>query len=159
MATSTDGGHSFGTALETNAWAVFPQARVLDNGAIVLTAGRPGIGLWVQDANTGLLDPGGWRFYNLAAEHNKAVKSDSLHFGAPEVAIENASSPTSSPVMTKAYTGLEVQGCDGPDVAQSCQVTVSYDRICNGNAGPPGPHGDKDYAFTMTFVVNVTQRV
>jgi|EP01046_Picozoa_sp_COSAG06_P023732 hypothetical protein len=39
MATSTDGGKTFGTAQETNAWAVFPQARVLANGFLVLTAG------------------------------------------------------------------------------------------------------------------------
>ena len=157
MATSTDVGKSFGTAKETNAWAVFPQARVLDNGAIVLTAGRPGIGLWVQDSRTGSIDPVGWRFYNLASEHNKAVGDHSLHFGKPEVLIENASSPTSSPIMTKAYTGLETHGCDGPAGAQSCEVTVSYDRICNGNAGPPGPHGDHDFSFTMAFSVKLTK--
>lgn len=158
MATSTDGGRSFGIPRETNAWAVFPQVRVLDNGAIVLTAGRPGIGLWVQDSRNGLIDPHGWRFYNLALEHNKAVGNQkSLQFGKPEVAIENASSPTSLPAMTKAYTGLETQGCARPVGAQSCKVTVSYDRICNGNAGPPGPHGDKDYAFTMEFRVTLAQ--
>jgi hypothetical protein len=66
MATSTDGGRSFGTAQETNAWAVFPQLRVLENGFLVLTAGRPGIGLWVQDGR-GALDAQGWKYFNLAA--------------------------------------------------------------------------------------------
>ena len=148
MSISSNAGATFQTAQETNAWAVFPQARTLGNGALALTAGRPGIGLWVTDGR-GKIDPLGWRFYNLAAEHNKIVSDQTLQFGPPEVAISNASSPTSMPVMTKAYSGLEVQGCDG----DSCKLTVSYDRVCNGNAGPPGPHGSKDHAFSMTFDV------
>ena len=32
-------------------------------------------------------------------------------------------------------------------------MVVSYDRLANGNAGPPGPHGDVDSSFTMSFVV------
>ena len=94
MATSTDGGKTFSTAQETNAWAVFPQVRVLGNGCLVLTAGRPGIGLWVQDGR-GALDAQGWRFHNLAAEHNKLVSAKAQQFGVAEEAITSASSPTS----------------------------------------------------------------
>ena len=148
MSISRDARSTFGTAEETNAWAVFPQARTLGNGALALTAGRPGIGLWVTDVR-GKIDPAGWRFYNLAAEHNKIVGDQALHFGSQEVAITNASSPTYSPVMTNAYTGLEEQGCQG----DNCKLTASYDRVCNGNAGLPGPHGTKDYAFSLTFDV------
>lgn len=151
MATSTDAGASFGTAQETNAWAVFPQLRTLTNGALVLTAGRPGIGLWVVDGR-GTIAAKGWTFYNLAAAHNQAVRDPALQFGMPEVNIRNVSSPTSSPVMTKAYTGLVVQEC----VGGSCGLTVSYDRVCNGNAGPPGKWGKKDYAFSMEFSVQVS---
>ena len=49
----------------------------------------------------------------------------------------------------QAYTGLELLGCTG----KACQLVVSYDRLANGNAGPPGPHGDVDCSFTMSFVV------
>ena len=49
----------------------------------------------------------------------------------------------------QAYTGLELQGCTGT----ACLLVVSYDRLANGNAGPPGPHGDVDSSFTMSFVV------
>ena len=100
MAKSTNGARSWETAQETNAWAVFPQVRSLPNGALALTAGRPGIGLWITDGR-GTIDPKGWRFYNLAGEHNKKVSDPALQFGAPELAIVNASSPPSSPVMTK----------------------------------------------------------
>ena len=89
---------------------------------------------------------------NLAAAHNQAVRDPALQFGMPEVNIRNVSSPTSSPVMTKAYTGLVVQEC----VGGSCGLTVSYDRVCNGNAGPPGKWGKKDYAFSMEFSVQVS---
>jgi hypothetical protein len=44
---------------------------------------RPGIGLWVQDARgAGALDPQGWRYHNLAREHNALVAEKSLQFGA-----------------------------------------------------------------------------
>lgn len=39
------------------------------------------------------------------------------------------------------------------DNGSGCTAVVSYDRLCNGNEGPPGPHGAKDYAFTMQFTV------
>ena len=151
MSRSTSGGRTWETAQETSAWAVFPQARVLPNGALAVTSGRPGIGLWLADARRGAVSPTGWRFYNLAAAHNAAVSDPELQFGAPELAIINASSPASVPVMTKAYTGLELLGCTG----SSCQMVVSYDRLCNGNAGPPGPHGKADHSFTMRVAVDV----
>eukprot|EP01052_Picozoa_sp_SAG31_P013221 SAG31_NODE_791_length_12069_cov_22.664411_4_plen_1018_part_00 len=149
MSRSTSGGRSWETAEQTSAWAVFPQARVLPNGALVVTAGRPGVALWLTDARHGSVDPKDWRFYNLAAAHNAAVNDPQLQFGAPELAIKNASSPTSNPVMTKAYTGLELTAC----TSSSCRMVVSYDRLCNGNAGPPGPYGEVDHSFTMQFDV------
>jgi hypothetical protein len=170
MAKSQTQGHSWETAQETNTWAVFPQVRALPNGALALTAGRPGIGLWITDGR-GTIDPKGWRFYNLATAHNAAISDPELQFGAPELAIVNVSSQPSNPVMTKvsnrfallrlglykhhcflqAYTGLELQGCTDTQ----CQMIVSYDRLANGNAGPPGPHGKVDRSFTMQFVIKL----
>jgi hypothetical protein len=36
-----------------------------------------------------------------------------------------------------------------------CVVSLSKGcaRVCNGNAGPPGPHGTKDWAFTMDVTI------
>jgi hypothetical protein len=106
MARSTTAGHTWETAVETPAWAVFPQARVLPSGALVVTAGRPGIGLWLTDASRNSIDPKGWQFYNLAKAHNAAVSDPRLKFGAPELAVVNASSQPSSPVMTKVSSPL-----------------------------------------------------
>ena len=149
MTTSTDGGVTFSQAQETNAWSVFPQLRLLGNDALVMTAGRPGIGVWVMNGST-VDNAKGWMFYNLAAAHNTLISDVALQFNVPEVNIENVSSKTSVPVMTKAYTGLEVQGCDGEG---RCTLTVTYDRLCNSNDGPPGPYGKKDYAFSMEIYV------
>ena len=53
QAISTTGGRTWSHPRETQAWAVFPQLRTLRNGAVVLTAGRPAIGLWVLDIKVG----------------------------------------------------------------------------------------------------------
>jgi hypothetical protein len=156
QATSTDGGFSWTPGRETAAWAVFPQVRALRNGALVLTAGRPGIGLWLADGR-GPNAPAAtsWKFYNLARAHNDAVggSNPAVLYPGPELGVVNASSTPSDPAMTKAYTGLETTGC----VGTTCSLLVSYDRLSNGNRGPdpPGPHGPVDAAFTMQVVVSL----
>ena len=165
---STDGGATFSAPSEINAWAVFPELRALPSGALVLTAGRPGIGLWLADGRSAGAgpEPMSWEFYNLAQEHNKlAGSADSgILYPAPELAVANASSRPSNPAITKAYTGLEFIGCEEKASPLSssgssgggCTVVVSYDRLANGNAGPdpgPGPHGPVDAAFTMRVTV------
>jgi hypothetical protein len=154
---------TWSTTSETSAWAVFPQLRVLPSlGALVLTAGRPGLGLWLADGHGGAgTAPFSWKFYNLAKEHNTLIKSANLKFLAPEIAVLNASSTPSTPELTKAYTGLETTGCDTADRAEgssTCTLVVSYDRLSNGDFGPdfPGhrpPHGSVDAAFTMRVTV------
>lgn len=159
QATSSDQGRTWSPARKTSAWAVFPQAKTLASGALVLTSGRPGIGLWLADGRgvgPAGPDPTSWKYYNLAKEHNNLMGSanHALLYSAPELAVMNASSRTSNPVMTKAYTGLETVGCD--ESAGTCTLVVSYDRLANGNAGPdpgPGPHGAVDAAFTMRVTV------
>ena len=163
--THTICARTWSTPSETNAWAVFPQLRVLPSlGALVLTAGRPGLGLWLADGRGG----GGtaphfsWKFYNLAKEHNSLIKSANLQFLAPEIAVLNASSIPSTPALTKAYTGLETTGCDvtadRAEGSSTCTLVVSYDRLSNGDFGPdfpdhPPPHGSVDAAFTMRVAV------
>ena len=64
QATSLDQGRTWSMASETSAWAVFPQAKVLPTGAVVLTSGRPGIGLWLADGR-GAAAPTSWKFCEL----------------------------------------------------------------------------------------------
>jgi hypothetical protein len=146
QAISRDGGGSWTEPAETRAWSVFPQMRALPNGAVVLVAGRPSIGMWQLD-----LDTFEWgRFVNLAAAHNAALPASApagLTFDALEAAVSNRSSPVSSPALTKAYTALAVLPCgSGSD---TCSVVVAYDRLANGNGVPPGTNGQADRVFTM----------
>jgi hypothetical protein len=166
--TSSDQGRTWSTATEIDAWAVFPQLRALPSGALVLTSGRPGIGLWLADGRaTGAATeapPRSWKYYNLAQQHNalwpgsaSSAGHADLLFLAPELAVVNAASKPSIPMLTKAYTGLTTTGCEegGDNNTMACNLVVSYDRLANGNDGPdpPGPHGSVDAAFTMRVTV------
>ena len=46
-ALSSDGGRHWGVPFSTGSWAVSPNLLALSSGAVVLTSGRPGIGLWL----------------------------------------------------------------------------------------------------------------
>eukprot|EP01050_Picozoa_sp_SAG11_P026812 SAG11_NODE_6556_length_1289_cov_1.764706_1_plen_121_part_00 len=64
------------------------ELRVLPSlgpGALVLTAGRPRLGLWLADGRggAGTAPPFSWNFYNAAREHNSRIKSANLQFLAP----------------------------------------------------------------------------
>ena len=77
----------------------------------------------------------------------------SFHFAATELAVVNASSPGTWPMQTKAYTGLVELGCEG----DACKVLLTYDRLANGNDGPP-PDGSKaDAVFSMVVTVSPAQ--
>jgi phospholipase C len=135
---------------QTAAWSVFPQMRTLQNGAVVLTSGRPSIGLWVLDTATLL-----WtNFLNLAAAHNRGLPKSGLPQTADfffnstmQAKVNSSSSPIGLMPQTKAYTGLDALPCRPG--ARSCGVLVSYDRLANDNQGPPGPNGDYDRVFSM----------
>ena len=62
QATSTDGGYHWTEPMQTNAWSVFPQLKTLANGATVLVAGRPGLGL------VSVLDQHYWFDHRIAAQ-------------------------------------------------------------------------------------------
>ena len=149
---------------ETSAWSVFPQMRALRNGAVVLAAGRPSIGMWQLDLKTFV-----WgQFVNLAAAHNVALPPSApkdYAFDALEAAVSNCSSPVSSPALTKAYTALASLPCEGDGDGEgegggegggggtTCSVVVAYDRLANGNGVPPGVNGQVDRVFTMRVQV------
>ena len=142
---STDEARSWSAPQRTPAWSVYPQLRALPNGAVVLASGRPGLGLWVSS------DSGGsWAFTNLCAQHNRLYPDRALHYQPTELAVRNASSPGTWPMQTKAYVGMEVLGCEGA----ACDVMITYDRLANGNDGPPGPWGKVDAVFAMRVTVS-----
>ncbi len=69
-ATSLDGGVSWHTApLPTDMLAAQPRAVVLDNGALLVTVGRPGVDLFVSADGFGR----SWDRYSLPTFHNRLV--------------------------------------------------------------------------------------
>lgn len=78
-ALSETSGRSWGTLFPTGTWAVSPNLLALNNGAVVLTSGRPGIGLWLASfaGHHGVGHDGlpSWVFHNVIAEHNQRMPS------------------------------------------------------------------------------------
>ena len=103
-----------------------------------------------------------WEFHNLCAVHNRlmepgspGIRNTSAYlYQQTEVSVENHSSPGTWPPQTKAYLGMVVldeteSACHGG----SCDLLIAYDRLANGNSGPPGPWGPVDAVFSMRVTV------
>lgn len=165
-ALSEDHGQIWGTPFSTGTWAVSPNLLALNSGAVVLTSGRPGIGLWLTSflGHKGTDAPPSWEFHNVAAAHNKGVAVAALRFPDADVAVSNASShdssfianaanPHGSPDMNQAsstaYTGLLA--------LDSQTLLLSYDRLAHGWHGPPGRLGDSDFVFAMRLTIKASQ--
>ena len=129
---------------------VEPKLERLNNGLLVVSAGRPGLYLWVAVDPTSSGSAGNasaaltWEGFNLAAHHNAAVTDPSLRY----------SSDTPSGAETTSYTGMEhVVSAD------YCAVVVSYDRLANGWSPapyPPAP-GGKGLSAIFTVQVNISK--
>ena len=114
------------------AWSVFPRLLQLHGGAIVITSGRPGLGLWVNQAG----DAGDFEFISVPKVHNSLLNDTTLHYRPEYAAISNMHNnsqfgPQSdtwkfgeSAMQSSGYTSLtEVE----PDV-----VLYTYDRLAQG---------------------------
>eukprot|EP00729_Bicosta_minor_P011178 gene11178-27960_t len=108
---SDDSAVSWSVPAQTPAWAVWPQLITLSNGVVVLSSGRPGIGLWVLPDDGNVTQP--WAYYNIATVHNRLVASNptlpvSWQYDSVMDNIVNASSPGYGPngPETTSYTGM-----------------------------------------------------
>jgi hypothetical protein len=114
---SSDVGHTWSKPRQTTAWSVYPSVRALPNGALVLTSGRPGLGLWISFDQSFT-----WQFHNLCTQHNRLFPDLLYHYEQTEVAVQNVSSTGTWPMQTKAYVGLVVLGCK----QSSCSILLTY---------------------------------
>ena len=155
-ALSTDGAKTWGDPFETGTWAVAPNLLELTSGIVVLTSGRPAIGLWLASSRgfTGKADD--WEFHNVIKAHNGKVADPALRYPEVDAAVVNVSSrryvgKNSWPYKhaghdaTTAYTGL--------GQLNDTTLLLSYDRLANGWDGPPGPMGEVDAVFSMTVKI------
>ena len=117
--------------------SVQPRLAQLENGALILTGGRPGLFLWVSTDGRGEV----WERVNLGEHHNRMTKDQSLQFSDAFCRAEAGEEPA----MSTAYTGLMPWGTD--------EAIVTYDRLANGWAGAPGPNGEVDCVFSVHVTV------
>tara|TARA_B110000208_G_scaffold179614_2_gene228584 strand:- start:5271 stop:6548 length:1278 start_codon:yes stop_codon:yes gene_type:complete len=129
---------------------VEPKLERLNNGLLVVSAGRPGLYLWAAVDPTAQGVPGSsgaaltWQGFNIAAHHNAAVTDPSLKY----------SSDTPSSSETTSYTGMV------HILASESGVVVSYDRLANGWSPapyPPPASGGKGLSALFTVRVNISK--
>ena len=89
-AISSDGGSRWGAVFPTTTWAVSPNLIVMPSGAVVLTAGRPSIGLWVSAFDT---TPPTWHFTNVIQQHNSQVTAAAHRYPDIEASVQSVTSP------------------------------------------------------------------
>ena len=77
--------------------------------------------------------------------HNARIRNPYYLFPPIDAAVQNASSPHYPGSATTAYTGLLALDDE--------TLLVSYDRLANGWAGPPGSMGGSDGVFSMTVKI------
>ena len=136
---------------------VEPKLGRLNNGLLVVTAGRPGLYLWVAEdptarrragaggAGSNLTAPLTWQGFNIAAHHNAAVTDPALRY----------STDTPGSTETTSYTGMVVT----PD-RNGNAVVVSYDRLANGWSPapyPPPPRGGHGVSALFTVRITITK--
>ncbi len=160
-AISKNGGKDWGTPFPTKStWAVAPNLVALPSGAVVLTSGRPGIGLWVTSFPNRTSDAHTWDYHNVLAAHNEQVGQSAFAYPDVDTTVENASSHDSSWIVNAAnphgshdmrrssstsYTGLIALDDE--------TLLLSYDRLASGWSGPPGRLGDADRVFAMRVTI------
>lgn len=128
---SNDDGHTWTKPEELPAYSVEPKMLRLDNGAIVLATGRPGIHLWLTT------DPRGaaasWQDVDIVAHHNEWASDDSYRISLRD---------NKDHWQTTSYTGL-IQ------VAPN-RLLLLYDR--DPEHAPAGPN-DMSRIFVMPIEV------
>ena len=140
-ATSTDDGVSFSALEATTMWSVAPKLIVLPNGAIIITSGRPGIGMWI--CIDGEFEAFG--FYNLAWRHNANFADPALHFRYEETRVSSEAS-VAVPAQSTAHTGLVLLEC----ISSTCTVLISYDRYRDEDADPTADVFSQRVTITTT---------
>ena len=122
--------------------SVEPQLVRLENGAILLSGGRPGLFVWVCTDGSGNT----WERFNLAQHHNRHQADAALQYADAVCEGKGVDPP-----QTTSYTGMVAIGPD--------EVLVCYDRLGNGWKGAPGPWGTFDSVSCVRLKVTPAKLV
>ena len=153
--TAQDEGLTWTEPVLTPMWSVWPQIRRLPNGVLVVSSGRPSIGIWWCGDQIGET----WSFQNLPAKHNELLPDmPQWHYNALDVACDKMPCATcwthQCTVETTSYTGMAI--VDSSPDQRNTTVLISYDRLANGWAGPPGPNGKADVVFSVRLHLDLS---
>ena len=118
--------------------SVQPRLCMLENEALILTGGRPGLFLWLSTDGRG----DEWERLNLGEHHNRLIEDEQQRFSDAF-----CDAVKEDPAISTSYTAI--MPC-GPD-----RLIVAYDRLGNGWSGAPGPNGEVDRVFTISVTVSV----
>ena len=72
------------------AWSVYPRLLRLENKAVVLSSGRPGLGFWVNWKGDGEA----WEYTSIPKVHNELVSDIKLHFRPEFAGATHADTPS-----------------------------------------------------------------
>jgi hypothetical protein len=104
--------------------------------------------------------PSSWKFYNLAKEHSTLSKSTNLKFLVPEIAVLNASSIPSTPMLMKVLHRPSDYGVRHGLGQQHMHIggeprSAHEWRLGPNFMGHRPPHGPVDAVFTMRVAAKV----
>ncbi|MSP14404.1 MAG: exo-alpha-sialidase [Chloroflexi bacterium] len=130
---SSDRGQTWSPADRLPAFSVDPTVRQVQNGVIALSAGRPGIYLWLSS------DPRGssWESLDILAHHNGILPS--MHHIRPGKSGRDAEDP----YQTTAYTEMV-------EVAPN-RLLLVYDRIPFGWSPVPIDSDERSRIYALTI--------
>ena len=142
-ALSSDGGKRWGASFPTGTWSVSPNLFVMKSGAVVLTAGRPSIGLWVSSFDT---TPPKWEFHNVIQVHNAKVTEAAHMYPDIDAAVQNVSSPHFSGEVDA--TTCNAAGTCNAGSARNCANCVHSCTQCTYTCVKSSPHCSSTTAYT-----------
>ena len=136
-ATSTDGGFTWVPAVTPKEMrSAWPRAVVLDNGALLVTVGRPGVDLFVSLDGMGRT----WVRHSLPTVHNRLVASEA-HPGAWSFCPQFEQAAANQTFANATHRGwMQSDGYLGVAAMPNGQAMVCYDRMGISQ----GPYQDLD---------------
>ena len=125
MATHSNDGRSWAAPWSIAAGSARPRLAVLSSGALLLSGGRPGLGLWVDASGMGH----DWQAHSIPQLHNRGAPPEQRF--CDEFANHSLSEDTLGWAESTGYTSLLPLGGES--------ALLCYDRTGGGSGGYPAP--------------------
>ena len=135
---SSDGGKTWSVPDRLPAYSVAPCLRLIENGTLAISTGRPGIYLWLSTDSRGET----WQEIDVVAHHN-AMMTDPKHTIMPERSGDREKRHSYD--QTTAYTVMV-------EIAPN-RLLLVYDRIPFGWKGVPTDSEERNRIYVLPIEV------